>query len=105
MILFMERTPKIISLFQKLSPQSTLVGFKLLDNAPHAALIDKGFQVLTQNKCSFVLANDCNIAKLRNHGYQFIDPRESLLACGDLGKGALADINVIVAAVKDAIGE
>ena len=46
-----------------------------------------------------------NIAKLRSRGYQFVDPRESLLACGDLGKGALADINVIVAAVKDAIGE
>jgi phosphopantothenoylcysteine decarboxylase/phosphopantothenoylcysteine decarboxylase/phosphopantothenate--cysteine ligase len=46
-----------------------------------------------------------NIAKLRSLGYQFIDPRESLLACGDLGKGALADINVIVAVVKDAIGE
>ena len=45
-----------------------------------------------------------NIAKLRSHGYRFIEPKESLLACGDLGKGALADINIIVAAVKDAIG-
>jgi phosphopantothenoylcysteine decarboxylase len=46
-----------------------------------------------------------NIAKLQKNGYQFVEPKESLLACGDLGKGALADINVIVAAVKDAIGE
>ena len=58
MLLMMERTPKIIALFQALSPQSTLVGFKLLDHAPLDALIDAGFQVLTQNKCSFVLAND-----------------------------------------------
>jgi phosphopantothenoylcysteine decarboxylase/phosphopantothenoylcysteine decarboxylase/phosphopantothenate--cysteine ligase len=46
-----------------------------------------------------------NITKLRDLGYQFIEPRESVLACGDLGKGALADKNVIIAAVKKAIGE
>ena len=58
MVLLMERTPKVISLFQELSPASILVGFKLLDNAAHQTLIDKGFEVLTKNKCSFVLAND-----------------------------------------------
>jgi phosphopantothenoylcysteine decarboxylase/phosphopantothenoylcysteine decarboxylase/phosphopantothenate--cysteine ligase len=46
-----------------------------------------------------------NIDKLKAHGYQFIDPKESRLACGDLGKGALADVDVIAAAVKSAIGE
>jgi len=44
-----------------------------------------------------------NIQKLKLRGYQFIDPKESLLACGDLGKGALADIEKIVAAIKDAV--
>ena len=46
-----------------------------------------------------------NIAKLQGLGYQFIEPREALLACGDLGKGALADVGIIVAAVMAAIGE
>lgn len=46
-----------------------------------------------------------NIEKLKSYGYQFVKPKESLLACGDLGKGALADIEVIITAVKDAIGE
>ena len=46
-----------------------------------------------------------NIAKLQGCGYQFVEPRESMLACGDLGKGALADVDVIVAAVKRAVGE
>ena len=70
MLLLMERTPKIISLFQQLSPQSTLVGFKLLDNVPPETLIDRGFQILTQNKCSFVLANDLrDIAAERHIGY------------------------------------
>ena len=70
MVLLMERTPKIISLFQKLSPESTLVGFKLLDDAPLEKLIDKGFGVLTKNNCSFVLANDLqDITKDGHIGY------------------------------------
>ena len=46
-----------------------------------------------------------NIAKLRSLGYQFVEPRESVLACGDLGKGALANKDIIIAAIKKAIGE
>jgi len=41
-----------------------------------------------------------NIKKLSALNYKFVGPRESRLACGDLGKGALADIQDIVAAVK-----
>jgi len=44
-----------------------------------------------------------NIIKLQGLGYQFVEPKESLLACGDLGKGALADIETIIAAVNKAI--
>ena len=37
-----------------------------------------------------------NIEKLKGLGYQFIDPKESHLACGTTGKGALADVDDIV---------
>lgn len=44
--------------------------------------------------------NNCivqdNIKKLNMYGYQFIEPRESLLACGDFGKGALAEVSNII---------
>jgi phosphopantothenoylcysteine decarboxylase/phosphopantothenoylcysteine decarboxylase/phosphopantothenate--cysteine ligase len=40
-----------------------------------------------------------NIQKLTDLGYHFIAPREALLACGDLGKGALAEIETILLAV------
>ena len=40
-----------------------------------------------------------NIEKLRAAGYRFIEPRDALLACGDLGKGALADVETITAEV------
>ena len=41
-----------------------------------------------------------NIEKLKSLGYQFIEPKESMLACGTLGKGALADVDVIVDIVE-----
>lgn len=44
-----------------------------------------------------------NIRKLRDGGYHFIEPKASLLACGDLGKGALADVDTIVSAVQEAL--
>lgn len=44
-----------------------------------------------------------NIKKLMSYGYQFVEPKESLLACGDIGKGALADIETIISKVKNVI--
>ena len=68
--LIMERTPKIISLFQELSPDSVLIAFKLLNDVPLETLIDRGFEVLTKNKCRFVLANDLkNITGEKHIGY------------------------------------
>ncbi|MEL7657402.1 MAG: bifunctional phosphopantothenoylcysteine decarboxylase/phosphopantothenate--cysteine ligase CoaBC [Bacillota bacterium] len=42
-----------------------------------------------------------NINSLEELGYHFIEPKESRLACGDLGKGALADVDVIIRTVKN----
>jgi len=70
LMLIMERTPKIISMFKALSPGSVLVGFKLLDGVPLDTLIDKGYEVLTLNGCDFVLANDLKeISDERHVGY------------------------------------
>ncbi|MDR0968881.1 MAG: phosphopantothenoylcysteine decarboxylase [Holosporaceae bacterium] len=46
-----------------------------------------------------------NIAKLTKLGYRFIEPKESRLACGDLGKGALANVDVIISAVSEFLSE
>jgi phosphopantothenoylcysteine decarboxylase/phosphopantothenate--cysteine ligase len=40
-----------------------------------------------------------NIAKLKKHGVKFIEPKDGKLACGDVGRGALADVDDIVKAV------
>lgn len=44
-----------------------------------------------------------NITKLKKYGYQFIKPKESLLACGTFGNGALAGVEDIVKAVTAAM--
>jgi len=73
MVLIMERTQKVISKFKELSPDSILVGFKLLDNVTLETLIDKGFEVLTTNNCSFVLANDLKDIRGNDHIGYLID--------------------------------
>ncbi len=42
-----------------------------------------------------------NIEKLKKRGINFVAPKEGKLACGTVGVGALADVDVIVQAVVD----
>lgn len=46
-----------------------------------------------------------NLKILKEVGFQEVQPRESLLACGDFGRGALATVEDILIAVMDAVGE
>ncbi|MGX7197715.1 phosphopantothenoylcysteine decarboxylase [Enterococcus olivae] len=44
-----------------------------------------------------------NLAILKEVGYKEIAPRESLLACGDFGSGALATVETIVANITETL--
>ena len=44
-----------------------------------------------------------NINKLKKLGYEFIEPASGVLACGDEGKGKLADVNTIIDSVLYAL--
>ncbi|OJG79807.1 phosphopantothenoylcysteine decarboxylase [Enterococcus ratti] len=46
-----------------------------------------------------------NLKILKSIGYQEIEPRESLLACGDFGKGALADSQTIIEKIVQTINK
>ena len=46
-----------------------------------------------------------NIRTLSELGFRFIEPREALLACGDVGRGALADVELIVEKALEALGD
>lgn len=45
-----------------------------------------------------------NLKKLTGYGFELIEPREARLACGDLGRGALADVAEIVRVVEKRLG-
>ena len=66
LIIHMKRSPKVISCIKEVSPESILVGFKLLSGVPHEELIDVGYRLLQKNNCDFVMAND-----LRENGNGF----------------------------------
>ncbi|WP_427814440.1 phosphopantothenoylcysteine decarboxylase [Enterococcus sp. 22-H-5-01] len=46
-----------------------------------------------------------NLTTLKEVGYQEIEPREALLACGDYGRGALANVSEIVHLINTALKE
>lgn len=41
-----------------------------------------------------------NIKRLKEFGYNFIEPESGRLACGDMGKGKLANVDTIIEAIK-----
>lgn len=58
LVIVMKKTPKVISGIKKWSPNTLLVGFKLLSNVSREELIDVGHALLVKNDCTFVMAND-----------------------------------------------
>jgi phosphopantothenoylcysteine decarboxylase len=46
-------------------------------------------------------ATQSNMKVLKERGYEIIEPREARLACGDVGKGAMQEVDVIVARIKE----
>ena len=46
-----------------------------------------------------------NLSKLEKYGWHIIQPRETILACGDKGIGALASVETIMEKVKEIIYE
>jgi phosphopantothenate-cysteine ligase len=57
LVLILQPTVKIISLFKKISPYSKIVGFKLLNNVSDEVLIETAYKLLVKNNCDYVLAN------------------------------------------------
>lgn len=44
-----------------------------------------------------------NLQNLQEVGYQEIEPHSSMLACGDVGRGALAGLDAIIQKIQDTI--
>lgn len=67
LIIKLKRTPKIISLIKNLSPNTYLVGFKLLDGVTEDELINVAINLKNENKCDLVVANDLSNIRNGNH--------------------------------------
>lgn len=90
-ILFLKKTPKLISLIKTLNPDIILVGFKLLVDVPSAHLISVARASLVNNQADFILANDLTeISPTRHHAW--LVSSDHLLEAQT--KGEIADLIV-----------
>ena len=87
--IILEKSPKVIGQIKGWSPDTTLVGFKLLSHVPHEELIQVGHTLLKKNDCSFVMANDLKGIKDGKHqgflihrdgSYDSMETREEIAA-------------------------
>lgn len=70
LILVLKQTPKIIKMIKEISPNTHLIGFKLLENVKENELIEVGYNLLLKNNCDYVLANDLkNITNNKHIGF------------------------------------
>ncbi len=76
-LLMLEKTPKIIGMIKEASPQTTLVGFKLLSGVSKENLIDTAYNLLLKNKCDYVLANDTHLIREDKHVGYLIDKEKN----------------------------
>ncbi|MGT2929758.1 phosphopantothenate--cysteine ligase [Streptococcus dentasini] len=76
-VLFLAKTPKVISLIKSWNPAIRLVGFKLLVDAPHEELIAVARESLIKNHADYILANDLNDIGFNKHvGYLVSETEE-----------------------------
>ena len=79
LVIVLKPTKKIISIIKDISPNTYLVGFKLLDNVTKDKLIEVATNLMIKNKCNLVVANDLeNIRNGRHIGY-IIDEENNVI--------------------------
>lgn len=88
-VIFLQPTPKVIPEVKKLSPQSLLVGFKLLDDVAHEELMSVAERLMKKNDCDFVLANDYTTVKAGRHTGHLMDKNGGIQTF--VGKPAIAE--------------
>ncbi|WNU93714.1 phosphopantothenate--cysteine ligase [Streptococcus sp. DTU_2020_1000888_1_SI_GRL_NUU_041A] len=67
-VLFLKKTPKIISLVKKWNPDIRLIGFKLLVDISDEELIKTARDSLIKNQAEIIVAND--LTEISNHGHR-----------------------------------
>lgn len=78
LVIVLKPTPKIISIIKNISPDTYLVGFKLLDGVREEELINVAKKLRDKNKCDLVVANDLENIRKGNHKAYIIDKKDEI---------------------------
>lgn len=79
LVIVLKPTPKIISLIKGLSPDTYLVGFKLLDKVSKEELIEVAKHLRDKNNCDLVVANDLDDIRNGVHQAYIIDKEDEII--------------------------
>ena len=83
LIIKLKPTPKIINIIKNISPNTYLVGFKLLDNVSDEELISVACKLKVKNKCDLVVANDLSNIRNGKHKAFIIKDEYSYIIAND----------------------
>ena len=72
-VLFLKKTPKIISLVKEWNPSIHLIGFKLLVDVSEDYLIEIARQSLIKNQADLIIANDLTQISANQHRAIFVE--------------------------------
>lgn len=92
MLLLLNKNPKIINLIKQISPETKLIGFKLLNNASYEELEKAAYKLMDNSNADYVIANDLskiNVDKDRHEAFvfsQFNDEVEQLHSKYEIAK-------------------
>ena len=78
LVVMLKKTPKIIGMIKELSPETKLIGFKLLNNVSEEELINVAYNLLLKNKCDYVVANDATKISEQRHDALFVDANKNV---------------------------
>ncbi len=93
----MSKTPKVINVIKKVSPETILVGFKLEVGVTKDELAERARKMMKSSKADFVFANDLRSFRMGQHAGYLLD-REGCFQGPFEGKRKIA--KVLVEAVK-----
>ncbi|WP_161951242.1 phosphopantothenate--cysteine ligase [Streptococcus suis] len=79
-VLFLKKTPKVISFVKKWNPAIQLIGFKLLVDVPKEELFAVARQSIERNGADYILANDLTDIKGNQHIAYLVDKTSEVQA-------------------------
>lgn len=78
LVIVLKQIPKVISIIKDVSPETFLVGFKLLDGVCDEKLIYVGRELMRKNNCDMVVANDLSNIRNGKHSAYLLDKDNSV---------------------------